>query len=176
MYARRWIALGVGTIGMLLIIRPGFAELNYGSLFALGAMASGAYTTITVKFLTRTEKPDAIVVWALLVMLPASLIPALITWQTPTVEQFLWLAALGGLATCFQRCLTRGYAAADATAVMPFEFSRLIFAALLGFVVFGDLPDIWTWVGGTVIFTAGFYMVHREAGHEKTAAAGADPA
>ncbi len=176
MYARRWTALAVGAIGMLLIVRPGFVELNYGVLFALLAMTSGAYTTITVKILTRTESPDAIVAWALLGVLLTSLIPALMDWQTPNGEQLLWLVAVGGLATGFQRCLTRAYAAADATAVMPFEFSRLIFAAVIGFVVFGQLPDVWTWAGGTVIFAAAFYMVHREARYGKPAATDADPA
>lgn len=176
MYVRRWFALAAGIIGMLIIVRPGFADMNLGVLFALGAMASGAYTTITVKYLTRTEKPDAIVSWTVASVLVVSAVPAVVVWQTPDTAQLMWLVALGGLATGFQRCMTRAYAAADATAVMPFEFSRLIFAAVIGFVVFGDVPDMWTWAGGMVIFAAALYMVHRETKRRKPAAADADPA
>ena len=163
MYVQRWTALVVGTIGMLIIIRPGFNELNVGVLFALAAMSCGSFTTITVKILTRTEAPDTIVAWSILVMLAVSFVPALMVWQTPNLTQALWLVALGGLATGFQRCLTRSYAAADATVVMPFEFTRLIFAAIIGYAVFGELSDILTWTGGTVIFAAAMFLVHREA-------------
>ena len=175
MYARRWFALCAGIIGMLIITRPGFADMNSGVLFALGAMASGAFTTITVKYLTRTEKPDAIVSWTVASVLVMSAVPAMLVWQTPDTTQLLWLVVLGGLATGFQRCMTRAYAAADATAVMPFEFARLIFAAIVGFIVFGDAPDIWTWAGGTVIFATALYMVHRESKPREPAAAGPDP-
>ncbi len=169
MYARRWIALGAGIAGMLIIVRPGIAEISPGVLFALGAMASGAYTTITVKYLTRTETPDSIVAWTVASVLVMSVVPAMVVWQTPDLRQLLWLVALGGLATGFQRCMTRAYAAADATAVMPFEFTRLIFAAIVGFAIFGDRPDAWTWTGGTVIFAAALFMVHRETVRRKPA-------
>lgn len=176
MYRRRWFALAAGIVGMLIIIRPGFTDMSLGVLFALGAMASGAYTTITVKYLTRTEAPDAIVSWTVASVLVVSMVPAVMVWQTPDMGQLLWLIALGGLATGFQRCMTRAYAAADATAVMPFEFSRLIFAAIIGFVVFGDQPDMWTWAGGTVIFATALYMLHCEIKPGKPAVAGPDPA
>lgn len=164
LHRHRVLALAAGIIGMAVIIRPGFADINYGVLLALGAMASGAYTTITVKFLTRTETPDAIVAWGVSVMLAASVVPAALFWQTPDAVQLLWLMALGGLANGFQRCMTRAFAAADATVVMGFEFSRLIFAALAGYILFGETSDGWTWAGGTIIFAAGLYMVRRESG------------
>jgi drug/metabolite transporter (DMT)-like permease len=70
---------------------------------------------------------------------------------------------VGFFATLNQRFLSRAYAAADATAVLPFEFARLPFAAVIGFVLFRELPDIWAWVGGAVIFSASLYMVRRES-------------
>ncbi len=139
-------------------------------------MSSGAISTITVKYLTRTEAPDAIVAWTVALVLVLSAVPAVIVWQTPDITQLAWMIAIGGLATGFQRCMTRAYAAADATVVLPFEFTRLIIAAIVGFAVFGNLPDVWTWSGGTVIFVAALYMVQRETARGKPAAANTDPA
>jgi len=163
MYGARWHALLIGFIGMLMIIRPGFAEWNVGVLLALGAMAAGAFTTISVKLMTRTEPPDRIVAYTLLVMTLGSIIPALQYWQTPSLEQLLWLVLLGGLATGFQRSVARAYAAADATVVLPFEFVRLLIAIAFGSFIFGEALDGWTWAGGTVIFIASFYVVRAEA-------------
>jgi drug/metabolite transporter (DMT)-like permease len=163
MYGARWHALLIGFIGMLMIIRPGFAEWNVGVLLALGAMAAGAFTTISVKLMTRTEPPDRIVAYTLLVMTLGSIIPAVLYWQTPNLEQLLWLVLLGGLATGFQRSVARAYAAADATVVLPFEFVRLLIAIAFGFFIFGEALDGWTWAGGTVIFIASFYVVRAEA-------------
>ena len=134
-----------------------------GVLYALGAMAAGAFTIISVKFLTRTEPPDRIVAYTVMVMIAGSLVPALFNWVTPNLEQLLWLAALGALATMFQRCIARALAAADATVMLPFEFMRLLTAAVIGYLFFGEIADIWTWSGGIVIFAAAFYVVRAES-------------
>ncbi len=101
-------------------------------------------------------------------MIVGSAVPALINWVTPNFEQFLWLAALGVLATLFQRCIARALAAADATVVMPFEFMRLLTAAIIGFLIFGDVADAWTWSGGIIIFATAFYVVRAETAREST--------
>ncbi|MGB0574826.1 MAG: DMT family transporter [Alphaproteobacteria bacterium] len=171
MYGARWHALIIGFVGMLMIIRPGFAEWNVGVLLALGAMAAGAFTTISVKLMTRTEPPDRIVAYTLIVMTLGSSIPAFLYWQTPNLEQLLWLVLLGGLATGFQRAVARAYAAADATVVLPFEFVRLLIAIAFGFFIFGEALDGWTWAGGTVIFVASFYVVRAETNRKDNTAA-----
>lgn len=163
MYGARWRGVLFGFIGMLLIIRPGFTDWNMGVLYALGAMAAGAFTIISVKFLTRTEPPDRIVAYTVMVMILGSLVPALINWVTPTLEQLLWLAALGALATMFQRCMARALAAADATVVLPFEFMRLVTAVVLGYLFFGEVANGWTWSGGIIIFAAALYVVRAES-------------
>jgi len=163
MYGARWRGVLFGFIGMLLIIRPGFADWNVGVLYALGAMAAGAFTIISVKYLTRTEPPDRIVAYTVMVMIAGSLVPALINWVTPTLNQLLWLAALGALATMFQRCIARALAAADATVMLPFEFMRLLAAVVIGYLFFGEIADGWTWSGGLVIFAASIYVVRAES-------------
>ena len=122
-----------------------------------------AVLSIILKSLARTEKPDTIVIWQMVVFTPCSMVPALFVWVTPSLEQLALLVGVGLFGTATQRCLTRAYAAADATVVVPFDFSRLIFAAVIGFLLFNEFPDIWTWVGGTIICLAILWMVKGES-------------
>ena len=170
---RRVIALVVGLTGALIILRPGFNEFSIGAgLVLLGALAN-ATSNIIVKFKTRTDHPDTVVFYLALYVTPLILIPALFVWQWPNAEQLMWLVAIGFCATLNQRFLSRAFAAADAgrdvvlvsdaTVVLPFDFVRLPFAAAFGFAVFTEIPDVWVWVGGSVIFGASIYLAHREA-------------
>jgi drug/metabolite transporter (DMT)-like permease len=161
--ARRIAALLVGLAGAAIILRPGLTEFSIGAgLVLIGALAN-ASSNIIVKFKTRTDHPDTVVFYLALYVTPLILVPALFVWQWPNAEQLMYLIAIGFSATLNQRFLSRAFAATDATAVVPFDFARLPFAAAIGFAVFGELPDIWVWVGGIVIFTASVYLIHREA-------------
>ena len=122
-----------------------------------------AVLSIILKSLARTENPDTIVIWQMVVFTPCSMVPALFVWVTPSLEQLALLVGVGLFGTATQRCLTRAYAAADATVVVPFDFSRLIFAAVIGFLLFNEFPDIWTWVGGTIICLAILWMIKGES-------------
>lgn len=168
----RWTATIVGFVGALLIIRPGFEAVSVGVLLALGAAIAMAVLSIVLKSLARTEAPDTIVIWQMVVFTPCSLIPALIVWVTPDLTQLALLIAVGLFGTGVQRCLTRAYAAADATVVVPFDFSRLIFSAILGFILFEEFPDIWTWAGGLLICLGVLWMARGEATDERKAKAG----
>jgi drug/metabolite transporter (DMT)-like permease len=164
--ARRWTAALLGLAGAAIILRPGVAidpDVSTGVLMALVATGVMATLAIIMKSLAKTENPDTIVVWQMAVFVPLSAIPALFVWQWPDCWQFLLLASTGLLGTFTQRCITRAYAAADATVVLPFDFTRLGFAALLGWILFGHLPDAWTWSGGALIFAAVLWMARGEA-------------
>ena len=101
--------------------------------------------------------------WQVVVFTPLTLVPALFTWTTPSLIELAVLIGIGFAGTLTQRALARAYAAADATVVLPFEFSRLIFSALVGVLFFSEFPDIWTWVGGAVIFVGIIAMARLEA-------------
>lgn len=159
----RAFALTAGFVGVLIILRPGVVQVSAGALLVLtGALAAAASNTI-VKFTTRTDHPDAVVFYQMVYVTPLIFVPALWEWIWPTLEQLLLMFGVGFFATLNQRFLSRAYAAADATAVLPFEFTRLPFAALIGYLAFRELPDIWAWIGGAAIFGASLYMVQREA-------------
>jgi len=160
---RRWVAIGIGFIGALVVVRPGFAEINIGVLFALGAVAMTVCNTIFIKSLSFTDHPDTIAIYQGLSVAPLALIAALFVWSTPTLEQFGWLLAMGALGAATQRTLARSYAAADATVVTVLDFLRLPIAALVGLVVFGEWPVIWVWVGGAIIVASSFLLTQRES-------------
>jgi drug/metabolite transporter (DMT)-like permease len=161
--AARVLAVVAGFAGVLIILRPGVVQVSLGAVLVLAGALSAAASNTIVKFTTRTDHPDAVVFYQMVYVTPLIFVPALWVWSWPTLDQLLLMFGVGFFATLNQRFLSRAYAAADATAVLPFEFARLPFAAIIGFIVFRELPDIWAWIGGAVIFSASLYMVRRES-------------
>lgn len=155
---RRWLAIGLGFVGALLVVRPGFADFNIGIAFALGSALAGAFVSIMIKTLVRTDPPDTIAAWLFLTQTTILLLPTLYVWVTPTWRQWAIFAGLGLVSVVLQRTYNRGIQAADISISTPFNFTRLIWAALLGWLVFGELPEVWTWVGGAVIFFASIWL------------------
>ena len=164
---RRWSAVAAGFVGAMIILRPGFAEIPPEALFVLLSASMMGFAVALVKILSRSEPTGAIVFYMVLMLTPASLIPALFVWRTPGVEELLWLLALGGAATLGHICLVRAFALADATAVLPFDFVRLPLIAVMGWFVFGQSLDAWTGVGAVIIIGSSVYIAHREHVHER---------
>ena len=160
---RRWTALGIGFAGVLVMVRPGFEAFNLGLAAVFVASIAGAGAAVLIRFLSRTESPDAITMYFAIFTTPVMLILALFVWQTPTWNQIGWLTFMGLTGTLGQRAVSRGFAAADASIVLPMEFSRLIVAALFGFILFAEIPSIYTAMGGMIIFASTFYIAQREA-------------
>lgn len=160
---RRWAATVAGLIGALVIVRPTGIDIGFASTLVLGASAFMAMAALSIKSLSRTETPGTIVLFMGLIMTPMSLIPALFNWTTPGLADYPWFVVLGLLATVGQIALARAFASTDVSAVLPFDFSRLIFTAILGYLFFSESPDAWTWAGAAIIFSAALYTAHRES-------------
>lgn len=160
---RRWAATGVGFLGAMLILRPGFGEIDPAAMLALVGAAAVAASGTVIKMLSRTEPTNAIVTYMVLFLTPMSLVPALFVWTAPDFKSLLWLAILGGLGTLAHIGLTRAFKAAEASVVLPFDFVRLPFAALIGYAAFDERPDLWTWTAAAVIAAATFYVARSEA-------------
>lgn len=160
---RRWSAMLVGFAGAMIILRPGLQVVSFGAIAVLISALAMAISAICIKSLSRTESANAIVVYMGIYLTPLSLPPALMVWQTPTWTALGWLALLGAVASLAHMCFTRALRSADASAVMPFDYMRLIFVALIGWFVFHQRTDVWTWTGAAVIAGAGIYIAHREA-------------
>jgi drug/metabolite transporter (DMT)-like permease len=175
MRVRRWSAVVVGLLGALLILRPGFAAFQPVALLALTAAVAGAVATIVLKIMARTERPGTVVTYMTLFTTPMALVPALFVWQEPSLAQLGWAALLGLAGTVAHYCMSQALGNADATVVVPFDYLRLPAVALAAYVVLGEVPGIWVWLGGTVIASSGIYMTFREARRRATVAA-PDPA
>jgi drug/metabolite transporter (DMT)-like permease len=160
---RRWVAVIVGFLGVLVIIRPGVGALDPNLLIILLSAATAGMGVVTVKYLSRSESATAIVTYMVVYSAPLSLIPALFVWQWPSLRALGAMAVLGMLGTTAHFAMVRAYSSADASACAPFEFLRMPFTALLAFLVFGEVTDVWTWVGAAVIAGSSIYVAHREA-------------
>jgi len=167
---RRWMALGVGAVGTLVIIRPGFEEVSIGALLVLFTAVSVSGSKLIAKSLTRTDQTATIVAYLTLTMMPITLVAALFVWRWPSLTELFWLAAIGTMGSCGHLCYIKAYTFADVSAVEPITFTRLIWAALIGYLAFAEFPDLWVWIGGGMIVAATSYIAHREAATKETTA------
>ncbi|BBK36793.1 membrane protein [Allostella sp. ATCC 35155] len=166
---RRWLAIGVGFLGALLILRPGFAEVGLGPILMVVASALWAMALLIIKLQSRTDSAVTIALYMGVVMSPLALAAAIPYWTWPDPGQFLMLAGIAALGTVGQLALNQSFREADATVVLPFDYLKLIWATALGFLAFGEVPDAWTWIGGTVIFASTVYIAWREAKAKRNA-------
>ena len=163
---RRWTATLAGFVGVLVILRPGAAEaLNIGAILVIVSCALSGATTLMVKDLLRTESSSAVVTYMVLLMTPISLVPAVFVWTWPHPATWAILLGMGLMATAGHLCITRSYKLADASAVLPYDYTRMIFAAAIGYLWFAEVPDLWTWIGAGIIAASAIYIAHREALH-----------
>ncbi len=164
---RRLGATLCGFAGALIILRPGGGVLDLGAVLVLLSAVTLAGANLSVKELSRTEPVQAIVTYMVIFMVPLTFIPALLVWQTPTPAQLAELIGLAAVATVGNYAMTRAVAVADASAVMPYDYARLPFVALIGFFVFGETSDAATWIGAGVIAVASLYLAHHESKAEQ---------
>jgi drug/metabolite transporter (DMT)-like permease len=160
---RRWTAVIVGFIGVLIIVQPGTESFSTGTLIAIAGAVLSAIVAISIKFLTRTEAPDAIVLYTVLIWVPMSLIPALPVWQWPSPMVWLWVALAGFLGTGGHMLWTRANRLADASVIAPISFVQLPIVAVLAFIIFGEALGAATALGSAIIFASNFYIARREA-------------
>ncbi len=160
---RRWAALMAGFAGALIILRPGVAVVGLGPLLVVFSSLVWGGAMTFIKVLGRTDSSLTITAYMGLFMVPLSFIPALFVWEWPGLDVVPFLLLIGIFGAVGHLALAQAFKEADTTAVMPFDFLRLIWASLLGFIVFAEVPDAWTWIGGTVIFGSATYIAFREA-------------
>lgn len=168
--ARRWAAIALGFVGVLIMLWPHLsmpAEISIGigiaplMMLCGSAIVGGGFTC--VKLLSRTESPNVMVFYMGLFMMPVSLVPALFVWVWPSPLGWVYLTGVGICATLAHLCFNRAFAAADASAVLPFDYTRLLIVAVFGFALFGEMPSLWTWMGAGIIVAVNIYIAQREA-------------
>ncbi|WGF90198.1 DMT family transporter [Marinivivus vitaminiproducens] len=161
--ARRWSATAVGFIGVLIMFRPGVGAFEPAMVIGLIGALAGALVSMTIRSLSRSERPTAILFYFGLTSSLILAIPAAMVWQTPSLLELLLMVLVGAVASGSQLCLIRGYHAAEASALAPFEYAMLPIAMLYGFALFGEIPDLWALLGAGLIVLSTLYIARREA-------------
>ncbi|MEQ8602171.1 MAG: DMT family transporter [Marivibrio sp.] len=159
---RRWSAILIGFIGVLVILRPGMAAVEVGALWALTAAAGMASAALLVKTLTRTEPAQRIVLYTSLMLTALTAVPAALVWVPMTPAMWAIGAGIGAIGALSQIALTKAFESADASVVLPFDYARLPFTALIGWVFFAQVSDLVTWAGALLIAGAALYVARRE--------------
>ena len=163
----RTAALLLGFIGILIIIRPGYMPFEFGTILMLIASFSFSFVLIFVKKLSATDSSLTIIFYHLLYMTPAFFILSLFYWQSINFNQLVIFSLMGSSGLLSHWCLAQAFKMSDTTFVMPLQFTKLIWASLIGLFIFAEQPDIWTWVGGIIIFISVVYITYREAFRKK---------
>lgn len=165
--ARRWTAVVVGLLGALVILRPGLQAVSFAALLVLVNAAFWSCSAIIVRLLSRTENATTIVTHMFLWVTPLSLVPALFVWREPSLTVLAWIVGVSASSAFGHWCLARAFTTAEASFIMPFDYTQLPFGALIGYFAFGEVPDLWTFVGAGIIASAALYIAHREAVHAR---------
>ena len=164
---RRWAAIIVGFIGVLIILRPGIEPLQLGAYLVLCSAAIWAMTMIVIKRLSNTDSALTITLYVSLFLTLFSFVPALLVWEWPVGMHWLWLLGIAVAGTLGQLCLAKAFSLADATLVLPIDFAKIVWGALFGYVFFSETVDGLTWLGAIIVFSGACYLGWRERQLEK---------
>jgi len=159
---QRWSAVGLGFIGSLVVIRPSVEGLSMGVIYILGAAVAFAGYNLLTRGLSRQDDPWRTLTFQCLVGFAVTSLALPFYWQTPDALAFSMFILMGASATFGHFLFIRAYDFATAPVLAPFAYFEIVIATVLGFAVFGDFPDNWTWAGVAVIVTSGIIIALRE--------------
>jgi drug/metabolite transporter (DMT)-like permease len=159
---RRWLAVLVGFCGVLIIIRPGFQSINPGVFLALGSGLGSAIALILTRKVSGIASAMATTVHANFYGTVMTSVIVIFFWQTPTWYQIFLFVLLGFFGTVGNYLTLKAFTYAEASLLAPFGYAEMINAVLLGWLVFGDFPDHWTFVGVAILVACAIYISYRE--------------
>ncbi len=158
----RWSAIFLGFVGMLIILRPGLVAIDTGALLVIGSAALWAVAMIIIKIQSRTESSLTIVAYMGIFLGVFSIAPAVWVWQPFGLPTLGFMVLIGLFGSIAQMAISESLKETDSTALMPFDFLKLIWTAMIGVWFFSEIPDIYTWIGAIVIFLSGLFIAIRE--------------
>lgn len=159
---RRWLATAVGLVGVLIILRPGTGAFHPAAFFPIVSALAWACTLIMTRMVSGREHVLTTMTYSS--MVGACILCALVpfVWVTPSWHDILFGVFIGVASTAGQWIVVLAFRYADASVLAPFSYTQLLWVSILGFIVFGELPDIWTVTGAVFIVGSGLYTAHRE--------------
>ena len=160
---RRWFAVIIGFIGVLIVLRPGFEGFTIYGVYALIGAAGAGSVMVVIRILTRTESTITILTYQALGVGLAVAIPGIWFWIWPTPLEWMLLIAMGIISYIAQMLNITAYKYGEASVMASLDYARLIYAVFFGWLLFENLPDFWTWFGAMIIIAASVYTIHRES-------------
>jgi drug/metabolite transporter (DMT)-like permease len=159
---RRWLATAVGLIGVLIILRPASGTFHPAVLFPLLSALSWACTLIMTRMMSGKEAAITTMTYSSIVgvAIVSAMVPAV--WVTPSWQDILFGILIGVASTAGQWIVVLAFRHADASVLAPFSYTQLLWVGMLGFLIFGEVPDVWTVTGAAFIVASGLYTAHRE--------------
>jgi drug/metabolite transporter (DMT)-like permease len=159
---RRWLATAVGLIGVLIILRPGTSAFHVAAFFPIVSALCWAFTLIMTRMMSGREHAVTTMTYSSIVgvIILSALIP--FAWVTPSWHDIGFGVLVGVASTLGQWIVVLAFRYADASVLAPFSYTQLLFVSVLGFFIFGEVPDTWTVTGAAVIVASGLYIAHRE--------------
>ncbi len=158
----RWIAVGIGFVGVLVMLRPGVGVFQWASIVVLVSVFFYALLMITTRAFKSTENSATLMLYPQLGMSITGLLLAPFFWVTPGLADLGLFALAGFFGSIGVMCITQAFRLAPAAVITPFEYSALLWATLLGFLLWGDLPDLITLLGAAIVVASGLYIIYRE--------------
>ena len=168
---RRWLATIIGLVGVLIVVRPGGAGFHVASLFVLASAACWAFSLIITRMMSQTEIPVVTLAYSATIgfVLVSMLVP--MSWEPLSGKAMLIGLFIGTISTIGHILLIQAFRHADASLLAPLAYSQLLWASLFGYLLFSAIPDLWTYVGASIIIASGLYTTHRERMRAKQIAA-----
>jgi drug/metabolite transporter (DMT)-like permease len=159
---RRWLAVAIGFVGVIVMMRPGMDGFDPNSILALIGAAGAGLVMVIIRLLSKTDKPITTLSYQAFLVAICVAIPAYYFWQTPTPMEWVLMIAIGIISYIAQMMNIYAYTWGEASVLASLDYIRLLYATLLGWLVFDTLPGPYTWVGAAVIIIASIYTVQRE--------------
>jgi len=156
------VATVLGFIGVLVVLRPGMVEIEIGSISVLAASVGFAIAFATGKSLARDNPPLTLLFGMFAVQLPVSAIGGIAVWVTPEWADVPWILWIGAMALTAHYSMVKALALADVTLILPIDFLRMPFIAVIGFVLYAEPFSVWIFLGAALIFAGNYYNIHRE--------------
>jgi drug/metabolite transporter (DMT)-like permease len=159
---RRWLATAVGLIGVLIILRPGTSAFHLAAFFPVVSALAWAGTLVMTRMLSGKESTITTMTYSAIVGLGilTALVP--LVWVAPSWHDIMFGILIGVSSTAGQWIVVLAFRYADASVLAPFSYTQLLWVSLLGFLIFGEVPDVWTVTGAAFIVASGLYTAHRE--------------
>ncbi|MFN5041069.1 MAG: DMT family transporter, partial [Bradyrhizobium sp.] len=159
---RRWIATAVGLAGVFIILRPGTSAFHPAAVFPIVSALAWAGTLILTRMMSGSERPVTVMTYSSIVgvAIVSALVP--FVWVTPSWHDIMFGILIGVASTVGQWIVVLAFRYGDASVLAPFSYTQLLWVSVLGFLIFGEVPDRWTILGAGFIVASGLYTAHRE--------------